>query len=269
VVERHIQARFPDGPATEPGDSIHQEGLFLQRIAAESHLDSGDTAGARAWIEAHDRWLDWSSSVLGRADGRLLWARWHRASGDVAAAHAAVSEAISLADAPTQPLVRAAAHRTLAELDTAAGLGAMAEAHLTTALAIEETCEAPFERALTLLALAELRLAMGATGEAAALLDEVRMVCARLGAEPTLSQVEALAARIPTQASAAPPPAGLTPRELEVLRLLAQRLSNPEIADVLVVGQRTVQTHVEHILGKLGVSNRREAAAAAARLGLI
>ena len=59
---------------------------------------------------------------------------------------------------------------------------------------------------------------------------------------------------------------GLTARELEVLRLLAQRYSNPEIADRLCVGTRTVQTHVSHIFQKLGVSNRRDAAAAAKRL---
>jgi DNA-binding CsgD family transcriptional regulator len=64
-------------------------------------------------------------------------------------------------------------------------------------------------------------------------------------------------------------PAGLTQRELDVLRLLAQRLSNPEIAEALFVGPRTVQTHVEHIFAKLGVNNRRDAAEAAARFGLV
>lgn len=63
-------------------------------------------------------------------------------------------------------------------------------------------------------------------------------------------------------------PQGLTTRELEVLRLVAQRYSNPEIADRLCVGTRTIQTHVSHIFQKLGVSSRREAAESAKRLGL-
>jgi DNA-binding CsgD family transcriptional regulator len=62
---------------------------------------------------------------------------------------------------------------------------------------------------------------------------------------------------------------GLSPREREVLALLCRRLTNREIADALYVGPRTVQTHVANVLGKLGAANRREAAAVAARHGLV
>lgn len=51
-------------------------------------------------------------------------------------------------------------------------------------------------------------------------------------------------------------PGGLTPRELEVAILLADGLSNREIADRLVISLRTAETHVDHILGKLGLSSR-------------
>ena len=70
----------------------------------------------------------------------------------------------------------------------------------------------------------------------------------------------------PTEPSAAPH--GLTAREREVLRLLAQRYTDPEIAATLFLSPRTVHRHVAHVFDKLGVSSRREAAAAAARLGL-
>jgi NarL family two-component system response regulator LiaR len=60
----------------------------------------------------------------------------------------------------------------------------------------------------------------------------------------------------------------LTEREVEVLQLIAQGLSNQEIADVLVVGERTVSTHVSNILDKLHLANRTQAALYALRKGL-
>lgn len=54
--------------------------------------------------------------------------------------------------------------------------------------------------------------------------------------------------------------AGLTPRQLEVLRLVAQGLRNSEIADQLVISEQTVKTHVAHLLEKLGVTSRLQAA---------
>jgi DNA-binding CsgD family transcriptional regulator/tetratricopeptide (TPR) repeat protein len=63
-------------------------------------------------------------------------------------------------------------------------------------------------------------------------------------------------------------PAGLTNRELEVLRLVAAGLSNAEVAGRLVLSTRTVDHHVSALLGKLGVDRRGDAAAAAARAGI-
>jgi DNA-binding CsgD family transcriptional regulator len=63
-------------------------------------------------------------------------------------------------------------------------------------------------------------------------------------------------------------PFGLTGRELEVLRLVASGRTNREIAAALFVTQRTAATHLTHILAKLGVESRTEAAAWAVRYGL-
>ncbi len=65
------------------------------------------------------------------------------------------------------------------------------------------------------------------------------------------------------------PPEQLSPREHEVLQLLAQGQTNPEIAHNLNISVSTVKIHVEHILAKFGVSDRTQAAVRAVELGLI
>ncbi len=70
-------------------------------------------------------------------------------------------------------------------------------------------------------------------------------------------------------AGAPPPPEALTARELEVLRLLAQGKSNPQIAQDLVISRATAKTHVERVIRKLGVSDRTQAALRAIEMGLV
>ena len=60
----------------------------------------------------------------------------------------------------------------------------------------------------------------------------------------------------------------LTPREIEVLRMVSRGLTNNEIADILVVSERTVRTHISNILGKLHLANRTQAALYALRAGI-
>jgi len=60
----------------------------------------------------------------------------------------------------------------------------------------------------------------------------------------------------------------LTPREREALNLVAQGLTNEQIAGILGISRSTVKTHVENIIGKLGVSDRTQAAVWAVRSGL-
>ena len=82
-----------------------------------------------------------------------------------------------------------------------------------------------------------------------------------------VARVQALLRRSGSKAPANCAP--LTARELEVLHLLAEGLEQSEIAERLVISPKTVGTHLEHVLEKLGVHSRAQAVAAAYRTGLI
>ena len=92
----------------------------------------------------------------------------------------------------------------------------------------------------------------------------MRHICLPLGATLSLARADGLAARLTAMPAGMRYPAGLTQREVDVLRLLAQRRTDKEIAEALFLWPRTVQSHVAHILNKLDVANRREAATRAA-----
>lgn len=70
-------------------------------------------------------------------------------------------------------------------------------------------------------------------------------------------------------AAAAPTAGGLSRREVEIARLVAEGMSNKEIGKRLFIAERTVDNHVQHILNKLGVHSRAQIAAWAAQYGLL
>jgi DNA-binding response OmpR family regulator len=102
-----------------------------------------------------------------------------------------------------------------------------------------------------------------------------RVVGLLLGADDYLVKpfaLDELIARVRGLLRRAAPPHranGLTPREREVLSLLAEGRTQQEISSALVIAPRTVATHIERILAKLGVHSRAEAVAAAYRLDLV
>ena len=255
-----VRAVLPAGTATETGTVEFYDATLTQTLAAQLALDAGDRETAHAWIAAHDRWLAWNGAVLGRAEGAMLWARYHRVTGDIEAADAHARQALAHATEPRQPLALLAAHRTLGELDTDAGRFDDAQTHLAASLALADACAAPFERALTLLALAELHTVQGKPADAGTLIQEVQAICTLLDATPTLARADALAVRLSEQKAMRPAyPAGLSAREVEVLRLVAAGLTNAQVAERLFLSPRTINAHLTTIYGKLGVSSRAAA----------
>jgi DNA-binding NarL/FixJ family response regulator len=266
---RYLALLLPLGAQTVPGRSTLLAGFRLLRLGAGLLLDAGNLPEAHTWLLAHDHWLTWSGAVLGQSEGQMLWAQHFRQAGDREKAHEHAERALAHATEPRQPLALIAAHRLLSQLDTETGRFAEASEHLDAALTLADACHAPYERALTLLAMADLRAAMGETTEARTLLDEVRTICIPLDAQPALARADALAARLAASPSTAPTyPAGLSVREIEVLRLLTAGQSNREIADSLFLSEHTVRAHVRNIFTKIGADNRTEAALFARDHGL-
>jgi DNA-binding CsgD family transcriptional regulator/tetratricopeptide (TPR) repeat protein len=119
----------------------------------------------------------------------------------------------------------------------------------------------------------------GVKADVGELLRDAAEEAAGIGALPLYRSIETLARRarvsmeraetVRPEPAAGRTTAGLSPREIEVLRLVADGMSNGEIGEALFISRKTAGVHVTHILDKLGVANRVEAAMAASRLGLL
>lgn len=134
-----------------------------------------------------------------------------------------------------------------------------------------------WHQAAALVREAEAAAAIGALDHAASSLRRSHTIALELGAGPLLADIEAVGAR--TRISIEPPSRieidepsaarlGLTPREAEVLALVAAGRTNRQIGDELFVSDKTASVHVSNILRKLGVNTRVDAAAVAQRLGI-
>ena len=184
---------LPAGRATAPGDApCFLDALLAQHLAALA-LDAGDLGDAREWLEMHDRWLAWSSSVRGRSEGHALWAEFRVRQG-MTSTHG--STQCTRCEMPSSRASRWQRSRPIGysvNSATAAAHPGEAAEHLDHALHLAESCVVPYEKGLTLIALAALR---GATNvgraEALRLLDEARAICTPLGARQALGSARAL-----------------------------------------------------------------------------
>jgi DNA-binding CsgD family transcriptional regulator len=152
-----------------------------------------------------------------------------------------------------------AADRYRGAMDSLLGLPT-AEDRFADALAMDERMGSPLYRAHSLAALVRHRRGTGAG--VAELVAEARGIAEPLGLRRVLALLDPEPVLRPNGA------AGLTARETEVLRLLAEGMANREIAERLVISENTAANHVRSILAKTGSGNRTQAAmfAAAHRL---
>ena len=169
-----------------------------------------------------------------------------------------------------------------AEAEYARATGAPEAALHEAAAEAWEAVERPYPGAIMRWRAGEDHVAAGDRDAATAALDRAHAVAARLGANWLWGEIESLAARARlTLASSEGPapeavvaaaedddPFGLTPRERQVLSLVAEGRTNREIGETLFMAEKTASVHVSRILAKLEVRSRTEAAAVAHRLGL-
>ena len=209
-----------------------------------------------------------------------------RAAGDEAAERDAATRALALLDrvhALTAPDNRPLGHTPpdllleveLCELEAGRARGDTNPATWAALASRWQGLGRPFQAAYALLREADAALAENLPrARIAETLGCARATATRLGARPLLDQIETVSRRARLRAApqgAAMPEevAGLTTRELDVLRLIAAGHTNPEIGKALYMSPKTASVHVSRILAKLDVKTRTEAAGVAHRLGLL
>jgi DNA-binding CsgD family transcriptional regulator/tetratricopeptide (TPR) repeat protein len=230
-----------------------QPGMALLRLA-QGRPEAAASAIRRALAEAtgpvqRARLLPAAAEILVAAD-------------DMPAATSAAEELADIAEAYDTTALHAMS-------DFASGSVALAESRIEAALPplrrayqLWHDLDVPYEAARTQTLLALACRTLGDEDSATMELDTARQVFAQLGAAPDVARVDALGGRTA-------PPSGLSPRELEVVRLIAAGKTNSAIATELFLSEKTVARHVSNIFGKLGVGTRTAAAAYAFEHGLV
>jgi ATP/maltotriose-dependent transcriptional regulator MalT len=186
------------------------------------------------------------------------------AAGDTAEARKAGGELQALARTFDLRLLDAIAAQAMGAVELAEGNPPVAAGLLRRAWQGWQELEAPYPAARARVLLGSCCRAMGDQEGADLELRAARTVFERLGARPDLAGLEGAVRSEPTGR-----PLGLTPRELEVLRLVATGKSNKAIASSLFLSERTVERHVANIFRKLDVPSRTAATAEAYRHALI
>jgi DNA-binding CsgD family transcriptional regulator/tetratricopeptide (TPR) repeat protein len=233
--------RSASGYGREP-----QPGLALLR------LTQGDREAATGAIR---RSVAVTTEPLQRAVLLPAYVEIMLATGELDEARSAADELGAIASSSGRPMLAALASYATGAVDLAAGDAAGAISILRRSRVLWQELDAPYEVARTQVLAALACRTLGDRDTAAMELEAARECFRTLGAVPDAMKVDKLLDESGDEMH------GLTPRELEVLRLVAGGKTNREIASILVVSEHTVARHVQNILHKLRVSSRTAATA--------
>jgi LuxR family transcriptional regulator, maltose regulon positive regulatory protein len=220
----------------------------VELCRARLALDVGDPTRAAELAERLRRRSE-EQLAPAQADVLELLTRAAVAGGEFELAAEAAAELRALASHIATPPLHAAADLAAGRVEAARGEHARARTLLEDAVDCYDRCGAPYEAAQARAELATTLFALGRDDQAAAERDRASAALGQLTRPRRDDRV--------------------TPREREVLRLLAEGLTNREIAERLVLSEHTVHRHVANILRKLGLPSRTAAATEAVRSGLL
>jgi DNA-binding CsgD family transcriptional regulator/tetratricopeptide (TPR) repeat protein len=224
-----------------------QPGLAQLRLA-QGRADVAAAAIRRSAGEVSER--------LKRAGLLAAYVEIMLAVGDPEEARSACRELGEIAESYESAMLAAMAEQARGAVDLADGDARSALVSLRHAWQLWHDLEAPYEAARVRVLVGLACRVLGDDDTAAMELEGARGVFEQLGAVPDLFHIDSLTRRaMPADAH------GLTPRELQVLRLVAAGMSNREIASELVISEHTVARHVQNIFAKLDVSSRTAAGA--------
>jgi ATP/maltotriose-dependent transcriptional regulator MalT len=221
---------------------------------AQGRTDAAAAAIRRALAEAAD--LTRRAPLLPAAAEVLA------AAGDLTGAAQAAAELATVAGELGTAALVAMSDQATGGVRLAEGAAEKALPLLRAACRQWHELDVPYEVARTRVLIAQACRTLGDRESADLELDAARQAFARLGAIPDVSTVDGLS-------GSGVDTGGLSPRELEVVRLVAAGRSNHAIAAELVLSEKTVARHLSNIFGKLGVTSRTAAAAYAYEHGLI
>jgi DNA-binding NarL/FixJ family response regulator len=251
-------------PRTDSGEHSFQQWLIAVGLLAELRLLADDLQHAREWVEAIERALGERTYAPGELQLGLCRARLAVAAGDAPQALLLLDDVRHRSLAATNLLILIHALQLTAAAHLLTGNSGAALEAANMALVEAERCRLPYEAALSRMLRVQVRQMR--PGEEAHIREDLafaRTVFERVGAEGSLRRLQALERRErPSR------PAGLTDREIEVLRCVAKGLSDRQIAEQLFISPRTVTTHVGNLLAKTTTNNRTELAIWAVQQGL-
>ena len=275
AIVRLAELRRRQGRLTEAASLFEQAGSHGLALLGRAELafDRGDMRAAAEHVDRYLRRVP-TQNRTDRAAGLELLVRAEAAAGDLDGARTALAELSAItAVVATLPL-KAATSLASGWVAMASDEEDEARRHFEDAVDRFVQSNAPYEVARARIELARALASLDRLDDAALEAHRAIDVLIELKAELEISRARLLLDSLPqsTPASAAPrtrSDSGLTARELEVLRLVADGLTNQAIAEKLFVSDHTVHRHLANILNKLSVSSRAAAVAQAARRGLL